>query len=356
MKKFFFKKTLEKRGNTYFIADIAANHDGSLKRALELIKLCAKAGANAAKFQHFKAETIVNDIGFKSLGKLSHQKNWKNSVFETYKRASINPLWGKILKKECKKYNIDYMTSPYDLNYVDIVYKDVVAYKIGSGDINWREIIEKIAKKKKPIILATGASTLEDVKKAVKLIFKFNKFKLVLMQCNTNYTNSPNNLKYLNLNVLNQYNKIFKNRVVLGLSDHTYGHLSVIAAVTLGARVIEKHFTDNNNRDGPDHKFSMNYETWRIMVKEIRALEEILGDGKKKIELNEIDSTIIQRRGVWLKLNVKKKQKLKREMINILRPCPPNSINPFEIKKYLGKKFRLNLKKGAILTKKCLIP
>lgn len=354
MKKFSLRQTLKTNAKTYFIADIAANHDGSLQRAKKLIKLCAEAGANAAKFQHFKAETIVFDNGFRSLGKLSHQKSWKSSVFETYKKASINPRWGTALKKECQKYKIDYMTAPYDLNYVDQVYKDIEAYKIGSGEITWKEIIKKIAKKRKPIILATGASTLEDVKKAVKLILKLNKLKLVLMQCNTNYTNSIKNLKYLNLDVLKQYNKIFKDKIILGLSDHTQGHLSVIAAVTLGARVIEKHFTDDNNRNGPDHKFSMNPKNWKMMVQEVRTLEDALGDGKKKIEFNEIESSIIQRRGVWLNLNVKKNQKLRKEMISILRPCPPNSINPFDVNKYLGKKFKYNLKEGSVLTKKCL--
>ena len=134
----------------YFIADIAANHDGSLLRAKKLIKLCAKAGANAAKFQHFKAETIVSAEGFKKVGKITHQSKWKKSVFDVYKDASINPYWTAQLKKECKKNNIDFLTAPYDLDYVDSVNKFISAYKIGSGDITWKEIIIKIAKKKFP--------------------------------------------------------------------------------------------------------------------------------------------------------------------------------------------------------------
>ena len=145
------KKIISQNSKTYFIADIAANHDGNLSRAKKLIKLCAKAGANAAKFQHFKAETIVSDYGFKKLGKITHQKKWKQSVFETYKKASINPEWTPILYRECKKNNIDFLTSPYDLNYVDEVNKFIPAYKIGSGDINWKEIIIRISKKKTSI-------------------------------------------------------------------------------------------------------------------------------------------------------------------------------------------------------------
>ena len=133
---------------TYFIADIAANHDGSLSRAKKLIRLCAKSGASAAKFQHFKAETIVLDEGFKKIGKLDHQSKWKDSVFEVYKKASINPKWTKELVKECKKNKIDFLTAPYDLDYVDELNKYLPAYKIGSGDITWKQIIKKIAKKK----------------------------------------------------------------------------------------------------------------------------------------------------------------------------------------------------------------
>ena len=138
------RNTISKKSKTYFIADVAANHDGLLSRAKKLIRLCAKAGANAAKFQHFKAETIVSDYGFKKMKKMTHQKKWKKSVFQVYKDASINPQWTKELFLECKKNKIDFLTSPYDLNYVDLVYKYVSAYKIGSGDISWHEIIKKI--------------------------------------------------------------------------------------------------------------------------------------------------------------------------------------------------------------------
>lgn len=348
------KSQLFKAKKTYFIADIAANHDGNLNRAKKLIKLCAKAGANAAKFQHFRAETIVSDAGFKSLGKIAHQKKWKQSVFETYKKASIDPKWSKILKKECKKYKIDYMTAPYDLQYVDDVKKDIVAYKIGSGDITWKKIIKKISKKKKPIIIASGASSLKDVNRAIKTILKLNPIKPVLMQCNTNYDNSKENLNYLNLNVLNQYKQVFKNKVILGLSDHTQGHISVLGAVSLGARVVEKHFTDSNSRKGPDHKFSMNPISWAKMVEDVRILERTLGDGSKKIELNEKQSVIVQRRGAWLNRKVNKGEVLRDEMIDFLRPCPSKSIDIFEIHKYLGKKFNKPMKKYSLITSKCL--
>lgn len=343
------KKIISDNSKTYFIADIGANHDGSLSRAKKLIKLCALAGADAAKFQHFKAETIVSDYGFKKIGKLSHQKKWKKSVFKVYKDASINNIWTKILKKECDKYQIDFLTSPYDLNYVDSVFKYIKAYKIGSGDITWKEIIIKIAKKKLPLILATGASNLKEVDDAVKLISKYKK-KFILMQCNTNYTNNENNFNYLNLNVLKTFKKRFKNKVILGLSDHTQGHTAVISAVTMGARVVEKHFTDDNSRTGPDHKFAMNPTTWRSMVIETRKLEKALGNGKKIIEKNENESSLVQRRCIRAKIDILLNQKIKSEDLICLRPAPRNSISPFLFERVVNKNARKKIKAGDIIS------
>ena len=334
---------------TYFIADIAANHDGSLKRALKLIKLAAKAGANAAKFQHFKASTIVSDKGFRDLGnQLGHQLKWKKSVFEVYKDASIDSNWTPYLKKECKKNKIDFFTAPYDLNLIDKIDKYVPAYKIGSGDITWLDIIDKIAKKKKPVIIATGASLLSDVKRAVKIIQRHTN-NIVLMQCNTNYSAENKNINYLNLNVLKEYKKIFKKKVILGLSDHTFGHNSVLGAVALGAKVVEKHFTDNNYRAGPDHPFSMNPKTWELMVKETRKLERSLGDGIKKIEGNEKQYSIIQRRSIRANQSLPKGTVIKKHHLCYLRPCPKNALNPYEKNKILGKKLIKNVSKEEII-------
>ena len=144
-------KTISNNSPTYFIADIAANHDGSLNKAVDMIHMAAKSGANAAKFQHFQAETIVSDKGFQMLNKkyLSHQKKWKKSVFEVYKDASINLEWTQVLKKECSKANIDFLSTPYSYELADYLDKFITAYKIGSGDLNWSDYIYYIAKKKK---------------------------------------------------------------------------------------------------------------------------------------------------------------------------------------------------------------
>src|SRR5437763_3630528 len=257
---------------SYFVADIAANHDGDLERAKLLIRLCAEAGANAAKFQNLRASKIVSDRGFRSLGgQLSHQSKWNKSVFEVYQDASLAWDWTPVLKRECDACGIDYFSSPYDLEAVDMLDPYVELFKIGSGDITWLEMLRKIASKSKPVLLATGASELADVTRAVEEITKIND-QLVLMQCNTNYTGSRENFRHIHLRVLETYHSMFPN-VVLGLSDHTPGHATVLGAVTLGARVIEKHFTDDNQRRGPDHQFSMMPDAWRDMVEHTRELE-----------------------------------------------------------------------------------
>lgn len=348
------RKIISESSPTYFIADIAANHDGSLLRAKKLIRLAAKAGAHAAKFQHFKADTIVNKEQFDRKRKTAHQSQWKTSVYEVYKKASINNDWNKELKKECIKNKIDLLTSPYDLNYVDAVNKFIAAYKIGSGDITWKEILTKIASKNKPVLLATGASTIEDVIFACKTILKINK-RLVVMQCNTNYTANEKNFKYINLNVLKNLKVKFRKRVILGLSDHTPGHTTVLGAITLGARVIEKHFTDDNSRVGPDHKFSMNPKTWSEMIKESKRLEKALGEGLKKIEKNELESYFVQRRSVYTLKNLKKGEVLNKKDLICLRPYIKNSISPQVIDKFYGKKIKKNIPKNSIIKRKWIL-
>lgn len=321
----------------YFIADIAANHDGDINRAYKLIELAKEAGADCAKFQNFKAATIVSRKGFDTMqGQVSHQKSWKKSVYDVYDDASVSDNWSPLLKKKCDEVGIEYMTSPYDFQSVDIANEYSNAFKIGSGDITWTEILEYIAKKGKPVLIASGASTMDDVERAMSILQSHTK-EIVLMQCNTNYTASSDNYKYINLNVINSYREKYPN-VVLGLSDHTYGYATVLGAIALGARVIEKHFTDDNDRIGPDHKFSMNPVTWREMVEESNKLYDALGDGIKRIEDNEIDTVVVQRRSVFIKNSMKKGEIITKDNLIPLRPSKEGTILPYEINEIVGKR------------------
>jgi N-acetylneuraminate synthase len=345
MSEFFIKdRKISRTSPTYFIADVAANHNGDLNKAIELIHMVAEAGGHAAKFQNFQARRIVSKRGFEDMqGKLSHQANWKKSVFEVYEDASIDRDWTQNLKEACDKYKIDYFTSPYDYDSVDLVDPYVDVYKIGSGDITWPEIIDYIAKKNKPMMIATGASDITDVQRAMSILEQTTE-KIVLMQCNTNYTASPNNFNHINLNVLRTFATMYPT-TVLGLSDHTPGHSTVLGAVALGARVVEKHFTDDNNRDGPDHKFSMNPESWREMVDRTRELEAALGDGVKVIEENEKSSIMVQRRALRFKKDIARGTVLTEDHIESLRPIPEDGLAPYHLNSVIGKNFLLMLKK-----------
>lgn len=332
--------------NTYFIADIAANHDGDLEKAKDLIYMAKEAGANAAKFQHFKANTIVSDYGFRNLGsKFSHQQNWDKSVYEVYQNAEVPLSWTETLYETCKKANIDFFTSPYDIKEIEFINNYIPAYKVGSGDITFHEIIEKMASYNKPILLATGASQIDEVIATMRKIEYINK-KIVLMQCNTNYTANDENFKYIQLNVLKTYALMFPN-AILGLSDHTLGHTTVLGAVALGAKVIEKHFTDNNNLIGPDHKFSMNPNSWREMVERTRELEYALGGTIKKVEENENETYILQRRCLRASKDLSEGTIITKEMIEILRPSPQKSIPPYELNNIVGKKLNKNIVQGS---------
>jgi sialic acid synthase SpsE len=333
---------------TYFIADIAANHDGDLERAKMLIRLAKEAGADAAKFQNFRAPHIVSDYGFTHMdGQVSHQAAWKKSVFQVYTEASIPFEWTPVLKHACDEVGVDFFSAPYDFEAIDMLDPYVEMYKAGSGEIDWLEALERMASKGKPFFVATGASDIGEVQRAVHTILKINPC-LVLMQCNTNYTASPDNYDHLHINVLKTYAAMFPD-VILGLSDHTHALAPVLGAVTLGARVIERHFTDSNDRQGPDHKFAMDPRNWAHMVEETRLLERCLGSTDKFVAGNEVETAVIQRRCLRAARDIKSGEIFTREMIDVLRPATPGAIKPDEIEAVLGKRAVVDMPFGKEL-------
>ena len=344
-KIFIDKKRISKQDPVYFIAEIGSNFDQDLNRAKELIYMAKEAGADAAKFQHYRAESLVSDFGFKKIGSSkSHQSSWKKSVYETYEDASLNQDWTAILHETCQDAGISFFTSPYSFALIDLVEQYVPAYKIGSGDITWIQIVEYIAAKGKPVLLATGASDITDVSRAVEAILNISP-NLVLMQCNTNYTAESDNYQSLNLNVISTYKKMYPD-IITGLSDHMPGHVLVLGAVALGARVIEKHFTDSTDRVGPDHPFSMTPSTFREMVNRSRELQASLGNGVKKVEQNEKETVILQQRSICAAKPLSKGSQLQQSDLDVLRPCPSDGIRPYEMNEVIGKKLMRNIDFG----------
>jgi sialic acid synthase SpsE len=335
---------------SYFIADIAANHDGDLQRAKDLIYLAAEAGANAAKFQHFQAEKIVSNFGFNELGKQSsHQSRWHKSVFEVYQDASVPRNWTTELSETCKKAGIHFFSAPYDFEAVDLLDKvGTPAYKIGSGDITWLEMLRRIKLSNKPVFIASGASEMSDVIRAMNILTE-SKLPICLMQCNTNYTGSLENFRHIHLNVLQTYASIWP-EILLGLSDHTPGHSTVLGAVALGARIIEKHFTDDKSRIGPDHAFSMNPSEWNEMMKRTRELEAALGSSQKFVAANETETVILQRRCLRADRFLPVGKVLDESDFVALRPAPPEAIMPYDANKIIGRTLKCEKVEGDFLT------
>jgi N-acetylneuraminate synthase len=292
-------------------------------------------------------------MGFRKLkANISHQKKWPGSVFETYKKAALNPDWTSELKETCNKAKIIFMTSAYSMELIDFVSPLVSAFKVGSGEITWHEQLKYVAQKNKPIFLATGASNLNDVKEAVKIISRYNK-NLILMQCNTNYTNSPKNFKFLNLSTIKTFQSIYPD-IITGLSDHTQNDDCVIAAVALGARVIERHFTNSTRQKGPDHLFSTDIKSFKRLVSKVRELEQMLGDGIKRVENNEKQTIIVQRRALYANKKISKGEIISADHIVPLRPCPRGSVPASYISDIVGKKSKENIKSGNPLKKNIL--
>lgn len=342
------KHIIKDSSQTFFIADIAANHDGSLQRAKELIRMAKRAGADAAKFQHFSAESIVSRHGFESLTtNLSHQAKWQKTPYEVYEEASLPENWTQELFDECHRVGITFLSTPYSFQHVDDLSPFVSSYKIGSGDIDWLELINYIASQGRPVLLAAGASTMSEVGAAVEVIRRHG-VPFALLQCNTNYTGSADNVRYVNLNVLRTFREVWPD-AVLGLSDHTKDPEVVVGAVALGARIVERHFTDDPERPGPDHGFSLDPEQWHDMVQRVRLVEVALGNGEKVVEANESGSIIVQRRCIRAATDMRSGHVLARADLEVLRPAPPGALSPSAIAATVGAKLTRDVRRGDAL-------
>lgn len=255
--------------------------------------------------------------------------------------------WTEQLVRECGAAGIEFFSAPYDLEAIDMLDRHMAVYKVGSGDITWTEALARIASKGKPVILSTGAADLGDVQRAVDTIRALNP-KLVLLQCNTNYTGSVENFKHMHLNVLTTYRALYPD-LVTGLSDHTPGHSAVLGAVALGGRVIEKHFTDDTTRPGPDHAFSMDPASWREMVARTRELEAALGSPEKFVSGNETDTLVLQRRALRAARALRKGTILARADLTALRPAPRDGIFPYDIERVIGRRLGVDAAEGEHL-------
>lgn len=319
----------------YVIAEIGSNFDGKLSKAKRLIKLAKECGADCAKFQTFKTEKIISKRGFEK--KSTFQSKWKKPVWDVYKEAEFPRQWISELSKYSKKIGIDFFSTPYDFEAVDLLEKfKVPAYKIGSGDITFLELLKYVARKNKPILLATGASTLQEVKNAISTIKSCKNNKIILLQSITQY---PSPIHDANIRAMIELKNKFQCDV--GYSDHTPGIIVPITSVALGACIIEKHFTDNKKNQGPDHPHSLNPKEFSEMVSQIRTVELVLGNPTKKVVKSEKETRIIQRRSIFTTKSIQKGEMFTKNNVECLRPFI--GIPASDFSKILRKHAKRNL-------------
>lgn len=328
----------------YTIAEIGSNFDGDLSRAKKLIDLAKKAGADAVKFQCFKTDKIISKKGFDKL-KMGFQAKWDKPVYEVYEDAVFPRDWNKALFDYAKSKNITYFSTPYDEEAVDQLDElGVSVFKIGSGDVNWLDLVKYIAKKGKPILLGTGASNIKEVEEAIETIKSTGNENIIVLQCVTNY---PASFKNANIKTISMFRDKFN--LLTGYSDHTPGYIVPLGTVALGGCIIEKHFTDNKSRKGPDHPFAMDYNDFKKMVDNIRKLEKSMGSPNKEVYDEEEETRILQRRCLRASIDIKKDTVISKEMISILRPAPKESLEPKKIDLIISKTSSKDIKKGDLI-------
>ncbi len=316
----------------YIIAEIGANFDRDINKAKKLIKAAKECGADCAKFQTFIAEKIVSAGGFARMQLKGVHGSWGRPVHEVFRDAEFPREWHKEINDYCKEIGIDFSISPYDMEAVDLCEElDLPFIKIGSGEITWLEMLEYIAKKNKPMFLATGDATLSEIDEALRTIEATGNKNLVLMQCITNY---PSKIESANINVLKTYQTAFN--IVVGYSDHSPGPVVALGSVALGAKVIEKHFTISKADKGPDHPHSMDINDFKKMVQYIRELEDALGSTRKLVVEEESETVIVQRRSLYATKDIPMGKKI--EADDVIELSPQLGILPKYKTKILGKK------------------
>ncbi len=327
---------------TYIIAEIGSNFDGSLEQAKHLIDLAVKLRADAAKFQSFLPDKIIAREAFRE--KSSFQARWDKSVYEVYSDAMVPRAWHRELADYCKEKNIDFFSSPYDKEAADLLDEiGVPVFKIGSGDITYLSLIEYIAQKGKPIILGTGASSMGEIEEAVNVIRSTGNEDIILLQCITNY---PSPFEHANIRAMVTLRDAFE--VLVGYSDHTPGSVVPLGAVALGACVIEKHFTFDKARKGPDHPFAMDVQEMASMIEDIRKLEFALGSPIKQLTDTETETVILQRRSLFAKIDIETGTTIASEMIEPLRPARGILLKHIDL--VVGRRAKVDIPKGEPIT------
>lgn len=299
---------------TYIIAEMSANHAGSLERAKAIIHAAKEAGADCVKIQTYTADTMTIDCDNKYF-QIS-EGTWEGeNLYQLYKKAYTPWEWQGELKAEARKIGIDFLSTPFDKTSVDFLESiGVDSYKVASFELVDLPLIEYIASKNKPIIMSTGMGTLEEIEEAVQVVKGQGNPNLVLLKCSSAY---PAITDDMNLKTMMDMKERFM--VPVGLSDHSLGSLGAVTAVAMGAKVIEKHFCISREIENPDASFSMEAEEFKRMVEEIRTVEKAMGKVQYGVSSQEADSKTY-RRSIFVVEDIKAGERFTENNIRIIRP------------------------------------
>lgn len=330
------------KNRCFIIAEAGVNHNGDINIAKRLIDKAYEAGADAIKFQTFKAENLVTE----NAPKAEYQKDTTGdgNQLEMLKSLELSIKDHIELKKYCEEKGIIFISTPFDFESVDLLEEiDVSLYKVSSGDLTNLPLLKYISSKNKPIILSTGMANLGEVEEAIETIFETGNNKLILLHCTSNY---PTEYEDVNLRAMITMKEAFK--LPVGYSDHTNGIEVPIAAVTLGAKVIEKHFTLDRKMDGPDHKASLEPDELKTMVKSIRNIEKALGDGIKRCRKSEENTKSVARKSIVADRDINKGEVITINDISFKRP--EFGLKPKYVNFIIDKKARRNIRKNEFIT------
>ena len=333
---------MKKKNKVLIIAEIGPNHNGSLKRAKEIIKKLSKTSVDVIKFQIGIPDEVYSDDSI--MARYQKENDKSKSIKKMSEKYQLQFNDHIKLYNYCRRLKLKYACSAFDIKSLAFINKNtnLPFFKIPSGEINSTDILNYISKFKKKILLSTGMASLQEIKRSYNYLKKNGNKNICIMHCVSSYPAKEN---AINLEFMETLKKNFN--CDIGYSDHTTSSLACISAVAKGAKVIEKHVTLSKKLLGPDHKTSYSISEFKKLVKDIRLTEEILGENKKKFTLDELNIKKVSRKSCVTKNNIKKNSKLKRS--NIVFKRPGTGISPFDVKKIIGKKTRVFLRKNTVI-------
>ncbi len=327
--------------NVYIIAEIGVNHNGSLELAKKMIYKAKEAGVDAVKFQTFKADVLLSSD---KIDKAPYQKRENsNNQYEMLKKLELDYNDFQDLKSLCSDLNLDFLSTPYDEESVTLLKKlNVDTVKVASADLVNKKLIDDIINANLNIILSVGMATYDEIDRTINYIKEVNtSLNVAILHCTTSY---PTDFKDVNMNVMKKLQKDYGKYALIGYSDHTEGIEASIMAVSLGAKVIEKHFTLDKNMEGPDHFASIEPKELKMLVNSIRNIEQAFGSAKKELTETEKVNIKVMRRSVHALKNLQKGDTLNKNDFSISRPC--NGFSSWDFEELIGRQIDIDIKKG----------